>query len=292
MGAYEDITARIIQAIESGAATGEGYRMPWHSAGGRPVNVASGRAYRGINTLILWSEAQERGYSSALWGTLKQWNEKGARVRKGEKSSLVVFWKDLPTKADEEAEDGRRFVLKTSRAFNLAQVEGYDAPAGEGAPMGQHLPHIETAAEDLAQAARVDFRLEGSRAFYHGLLDYVQIPEPADFHSVEGFQSVLLHECVHWSGHKTRLDRQFGKRFGDQAYAFEELVAELGAAFLCADLGVSNEPRHDHAEYVANWLRVLRNDPRAIFTASSAAARAADFLLSFQVREEKDDLAA
>lgn len=292
MSAYEQITAKILAAIETGAATGNGYRMPWHSAGGRPINVVSGRAYRGINTLVLWSEAQERGYSSALWGTLKQWNEKGARVRKGEKSSLIVFWKDLPAKADEEAEDGRRFVLKTSRAFNLAQVDGCDGPAGEGSPMGPHAPHTHTAAEELAYAARVDFRLEGSRAFYHGLLDYVQIPEPADFHTVEGFQSVLLHECVHWTGHKSRLSREFGKRFGDQAYAFEELVAELGAAFLCADLGVSNEPRPDHAEYVANWLRVLRNDPRAIFTASSAAARASDFLLSFQSAQEKEGIAA
>lgn len=286
MTAYERITETIINAIETGKATGDGWRMPWHSAGGRPVNVASGKAYRGINTLVLWSEAQARGFSSALWGTLRQWNEKGARVRKGEKSSLVVFWKDLPTKKDEEGENGRRFVLKTSLAFNAAQVEGFDAPAEPG-PMGPHMPHSQTPAEDLAYAARVDLRLEGTRAFYHPILDYVQIPEPSDFYSRDAFQATLLHECAHWSGHKSRLAREFGKRFGDQAYAFEELVAELSAAFLCADLGVANQPRADHAEYIANWLQVLRGDSRAIFTAASAAARAADYLLSFQATQGK-----
>lgn len=288
MSAYDDITAKIVAAIESGLATGKGYRMPWHSTGGRPVNVATGRAYRGINTIMLWGEAQEKGFSSTVWGTFKQWQSKGAKVCKGAKASLVVFWKDLPAKGDEgdEEDAGRRFVLKTSWAFNAAQVEGYEA---DGEPAAPHEP---SAAEHLVRAAGIDVRFGGDRAFYHPRLDYVQLPPVSDFVSVPAFQSVLLHEAAHWTGHASRLEREFGKRFGDSAYAMEELVAELTAAFLCADLGVSNQPRLDHAEYVANWLQVLKNDSRAIFSAASAATKAADFLLHFQAAENKQKIAA
>lgn len=290
MGAYEEITQKIVNAIETGAATGDGYKMPWHNAGGRPVNVATGRAYRGINTLMLWGEAQERGFSSPLWGTFKQWGAQGAKIRKGEKASLVMFWKDLPPKDQgdgEESEAGKRFILKTSWAFNLAQTEGYEAPAG--APV---TPWEPCAAEKLVVAAGVEVHLGGNRAYYHPKLDYVQMPVLSDFVNVPAFQSVLLHEAAHWTGHSSRLAREFGKRFGDQAYAVEELVAELTSAFLCADLGVSNEPRLDHAEYVANWLSVLKADSRAIFTAASAATKAADYLQSFQAENKVGDLAA
>lgn len=284
MSAYDTITNKIVQAIEAGVATGSGYKMPWHSAGGRPVNVSTGRQYRGVNTLMLWSEAQARSFRSSKWGTFKQWQAAGGQVQKSAKASLVVFWKDLPAgkKDSDEEERGKRFVLKTSWAFNADQVEGYYDPAAVEQPA-----HEPCAAEKLVAAAGVKVRLTGSKAFYHPRLDYVQLPPLADFKSVAGFQSVLLHEAAHWTGHQSRLAREFGQRFGDNAYAFEELVAELPAAFLCADLGVSNEPRIDHAEYVANWLQVLKNDTRAIFAASSAAAKAADFLLAFAQVEEK-----
>lgn len=289
MSAYEQITQKIVDAIEGGLATGRGYRMPWHSQGGRPVNVSTGRAYRGINTLMLWGESQEKGYASPLWGTFKQWGAAGAKIRKGEKASLVVFWKDLPAKDQQEGEEdaGKRFVLKTSYAFNLAQTEGYEAPGAADTPA-----HEPSAAERLVAAAGVDVRFGGGQAYYHPRLDYVQMPLLSDFVSVPAFQSVLLHEAAHWTGHQSRLAREFGQRFGDAAYAVEELVAELSAAFLCADLGVSNSPRIDHAEYVANWLSVLKNDARAIFTAASAATKAADFLLAFQREEKRDELAA
>lgn len=293
MGAYEDVTNKIVAAIERGQATAGGYKMPWHTQGGRPVNVQSGKAYRGINTLMLWGEAQDRGFRSPLWGTFKQWQAKGAKVQKGAKASLVVFWKDLPKKGEQEAPaDGqeatgdKRFILKTSWAFNADQVEGY----GEEQPAP--VAHEPCAAERLVADARVDVRFTGSKAFYHPKLDYVQLPPLSDFVSVPAFQSVLLHEAAHWTGHENRLAREFGKRFGDNAYAVEELVAELTAAFLCADLGVSNEPRIDHAHYVANWLQVLKNDTRAIFSAASAATKAADFLLDFQKKEKNEEIAA
>lgn len=288
MGVYEDITAKIVGAIETGAATPEGWRMPWHqgASGGRPSNVASGKQYQGINTLNLWIEAQARGFGSPMWGTLKQWNAAGARIRAGEKSAPIVFWKDLPPKAaaqEGEEEGGKRFVLKTSAVFNSAQVEGWEgAPV---VPVGGPTAHADAMA--LVEAARVDLRLEGHRAFYHTLLDFVSVPPPSVFFTQAGFASTLLHEACHWTGHKTRMGREFGKRFGDGAYAMEELVAELGAAFLCADLGVENEPRDDHAAYIAGWLRVLKSDPRAIFTAATQATKAAEYLLSFQREERK-----
>lgn len=278
MNPYERITNTIIEAIESGKASGSGWKMPWHSAGGRPVNVSSGRAYRGINTVMLWGAMHERGYKSSLWGTMRQWNEKGARVLKGEKSNLVVFWKDLPPKdqpkTDGEDED-KRFVLKTSLAFNAEQVEGFEL---QDAPVVEHRPTI---AEDLMLAAGVDVRLTGAQAFYHPTLDYVQVPVPWDFNSRHAFQATLLHEAAHWTGHQSRLAREFGKRFGDRAYAFEELVAELSAAFLCGDLGIAHEPRPDHADYIAGWLDILKGDSKAIFTAASQASKASDYLLSF-----------
>ena len=287
MGVYEDITNRIVEAIESGAARPEGWRMPWHGtpSGGRPSNVASGRAYQGINTLNLWIEAQARGYGSHVWGTLKQWNAAAAKVRRGERAAPVVFWKDLPKRdASQDGEEAdRRFVFKTSAVFNAAQVEGW-----EGAPpVPVDGPTAHADALALVEAARVDLRLEGHRAFYHTLLDFVSVPPPSAFFTQAGFVSTLLHEAVHWTGHKARMAREFGKRFGDGAYAMEELVAELGAAFLCADLGVENEPRLDHASYIAGWLRVLKGDPRAVFTAATQATRAAEYLFSFQQEEEK-----
>lgn len=197
----------------------------------------------------------------------------------------MVFWKDLPKReANQDDEEGdRRFVLKTSAVFNAAQVEGLEGVPE--APVGGPVGHA--AAEALVAAAGVDLRLEGHRAFYHTVLDFVSVPPPSVFFTQACFASTLLHEACHWTGHKTRMAREFGKRFGDGAYAMEELVAELGAAFLCADLGVENEPRDDHASYIAGWLRVLKSDPRAVFTAATQATRAAEYLLSFQREEEK-----
>jgi antirestriction protein ArdC len=281
MSAYQQITEKIAESIQKGV-DGTRFKMPWHNAGGRPVNVATQRAYRGINTLSLWSAGQQRGFTSSLWGTMRQWNAAGGRVRRGERASLVVFWKDLPNSEapqDGEDETDKRFVVKTTHTFNANQIEGIEQP--ETGRIAEPC-----AAEKLIAAAGIDVQFGGHRAFYHTVLDYVAMPRPSDFFTVEDFQSTLLHEAAHWTGHGKRLGREFGKRFGDKAYAFEELVAELSAAFLCADLGVSNEPREDHAQYVASWLTVLQSDPRAVFTAAAQATKATEFLLAFQQTEE------
>lgn len=271
MSIHAQITETIAAAIAQGVS-GENWEMPWHRAAGRPVNVATGKAYQGVNTLTLWCESEAKGFGSETWGTFKQWGASGARIQKGAKSSTIVFWKPVEPKdkADEE-EAGRRFVLRSSCVFNAAQVEGWEPPvreAVEGSP----------AAEAAVQAAGVPVSWGGGRAFYDRGADRVQMPAREAFFNGEGMASVLLHEAAHWTGHASRLNRQFGERFGDEAYAFEELVAEIAAAFLCADLGVSNSPRPDHAEYVASWLKVLGRDSRAIFSAAKLASEAAVFL--------------
>lgn len=275
MSVYEKITQSIVQAIETGAAKGENWQMPWHRAGGRPLNIATGRAYRGVNILALWCEEQSKSYSSGKWGTFKQWQSKGAKVKKGEKGSMVVFWKDIKKEDDEE--DKPRFVLKTSYAFNADQVDGFkeEKPSIGGAEL------VANAEFFINNVRGLDLRFGGGRAYYSPLQDYVQMPELGLFRDTHGYYGTLLHECAHWTGNSKRLNRDFSRRFGNEAYAFEELVAELSAAFLCGDLGLSSKPRKDHAEYIASWLEVLRNDSRAIFKASTEAAKAADYLQNF-----------
>jgi len=273
MSVYESITASIAGAIEAGAKGSE-WRMPWHRAAGRPMNVATGNAYQGVNTLALWCEAQSRGFGSDVWGTFRQWNGVGARVAKGARSSTIVFWKPLEKgekPEGSEEEQGHRFVLRSSCVFNASQVEGWTAPAR--LVDAKDAPEVEAA----VQAAGVSVSWGGDRAFYDRRADRIQMPARDAFFDAQGLASVLLHEAAHWTGHPTRLAREFGQRFGDKAYAFEELVAELAAAFLCADFGISNEPRPDHAQYVASWLDVLGRDQRAIFSAARLASDAAHF---------------
>jgi antirestriction protein ArdC len=291
MDLYQSVTDRIVSIIERG--DGE-WRMPWHTDPGSPsiampVNV-TGRAYRGINVPLLWATAETFGYASPIWATYKQWQERGAQVRRGEKSTIVVFWKSVdiakPGDEDDETETERHLIARAFCVFNAAQVDGFEpksvARKGE-LPESRRIDAAEAFFRKLGSIVRHG----GNRAFYSVAGDFVQMPEFGQFKNVEGFYSTLAHEHVHWTGAEKRCNRQFGQRFGDQAYAFEELVAELGAAFLCADLGLSNEPRPDHAAYIAGWLRVLRNDERAIFTAASKAQAAADFLHAAQNADEQ-----
>jgi len=285
---HQQITNQIVAAIEAGA--GE-FRLPWHRSAGnimRPANIASKKAYRGVNILALWAAADAKGYESGTWGTYKQWTEAGAQVRKGEKASHVVFYKEIAVAADEDSEDetGTRLFARATPVFAAEQVEGYAAPALPELPANPVEP-IERAEAFVAATGAV-IHHGGSRAFYRRSTDEIHLPPRAAFAGTatstpaESYYSTLLHELTHFSGHESRCDRQFGKRFGDQAHAIEELVAELGAAFLCADLGISDEPRADHAQYLASWLSVLRADKKAIFTAASKASEAAAFLSALQ----------
>lgn len=266
---YADVTNQIIAAIESGAAT---YSLPWQAMTGMPKNVASDRSYRGINTLLLWLVQRAQGYNTPLWATFKQWLELGHPVRKGEKSATVVFWKQLdgaPSSDDstEDGEQGRRIVARAYHVFNAAQVEGF-TPSGV-----TMLSEAErnAKAEGFFRALPIEVHHEGDRAYYRPSTDSVHVPPFGLFKDANAYYATLGHECVHATGAKARLDRDLSGRFGSEAYAVEELVAELGAAFLCADLGLSHEPRLDHAGYIESWLKVLKGDTRAIFTAAGKA---------------------
>lgn len=278
---YSRITADIIAAIEAGA---EKFRMPWHhdgSSSSRPINVASNKPYRGVNTLALWAAATRAGYAGGVWGTYQQWNSKGAQVRHGEHGTTVVFWKidnrEDQREHDEETDqdDGRhRVFARAYTVFHSTQVDGYTPPA---LPTLADEERIEQAERFCANLG-ISIQNGGDRAFYTPTKDFVQMPEFQNFRDPTSYYAVLLHECGHASGARHRLDRDLSSRFGTEAYAMEECVVELLSALICGDLSLSVEPRADHASYIASWLKVLRDDKRAIFTASSKAQQAADWM--------------
>lgn len=284
---YERITGTIITALEQGVRP---WHQPWavgHLAGpvSRPLR-GNGQPYSGINIIMLWATATEKGFSAPIWMTFKQAKELGAHVRKGEKGALVVYAGAIQrTETNDNGEDEERNIpfLKGYTVFNVEQIEGL--PAHFTATHPQHLNEEErnAAADAFFTASGADIRHGGNRAYYAPGPDYVQMPEFGAFRDAGAYYATLAHECTHWTKHETRLDRDLGrKKWGDSGYAMEELVAELSAAFLCADLGLTPEPREEHAAYIANWLEVLKGDKRAIFHAASHAQKAADYLHSLQ----------
>ena len=285
---HQHITDQIIAAIENGA--GE-FRLPWHRSAGnimRPVNIASRKPYQGVNILTLWATADTLGYSSGTWGTYRQWSEAGAQVRKGEKAAYIVFYKEITvaSEAADSDESSTRLFARATPVFAAEQVDGYQAPVIDPLPATVISP-IEQV-ETFVAATGAVIEHGGSRAFYRPSTDSIQLPPPEAFigsptsTAAESYYATLLHELTHWTSREGRCNRQLGKRFGDEAYAMEELVAELGAAFLCADLRISDAPRADHAQYLDSWLRVLKADKKAIFSAASKASEAAAFLAALQ----------
>jgi antirestriction protein ArdC len=285
---FERVTNLIVEAIEQGAGS---YRMPWKTSGGfpnSPINAVSRKPYRGVNVLLLWATAQAKGYGSGLWATYKQWQELGAQVRKGEKSTHVVFWKFF--KVEDGAEEGtsdhpakRIPMARDYWVFNSEQVDGYNGEEQPTRPEHERLEH----AEMLFQSLGVDIRHGGNSAFYSVEHDAVFMPPFEAFSDPLPYYSVLSHETTHWSAAPSRLNRDLSGRFGSESYAMEELIAELGAAFLCAELGLPTDPRTDHAPYIASWLKVLRNDKRAIFTAAAKAQEAADWIMGRRDNDEE-----
>ena len=275
---YTRITAEIIAAIETGAGQ---WKMPWHhdgSAISRPTNVGSERRYRGVNVIALWIAAQAAGYASGLWGTYRQWLAVGAQVRKGERGATVVLWKQMTPTSDDDGDDKdfarRRVFARAFTVFNVAQVDGYDPKPVALLPETERLPHAEAFVEGL----KIPVTYGAYDAHYRIDLDYIFMPPFAAFRDAASHIATLTHECAHATGAKHRLDRNFEERFRRDSLAVEECVAELTASYILADLGIAHHPRPDHAAYVASWLRVLKDDPRAIFTAASKAQAAADWM--------------
>ncbi len=284
---YTRITNQIVADLETGVLP---WVKPWHSDHAmdritRPLRH-NGEPYSGINILSLWSSASAQGFTSPSWMTFKQAQELKASVRKGEKGSLVVYAnKFTRTEENENGEDVERAIpfLKGYTVFNVEQIDGlperfYAKPEPRFDTV-QRIGHAEAFFKDTG----ADIRHGGNRAFYAIHPNYVQMPLFEAFRDSESYYATLAHECTHWTRHPSRLDRDFGrKKHGDEGYAKEELVAELGAAFLCADLEITLEARDDHASYIASWLKVLKDDTRAIFHAAAHAQRAVDFLHSLQ----------
>ena len=289
---YQKVTDRIIADLDEGELT---WLRPW-SAGNMEGKVIrplrhNGMPYNGINVLMLWSAAVEAGYLSPTWMTFRQAKEIGANVREGERGSLVVYANTITRTEEQEdgSEDGQRIpFLKGYTVFNVEQIEGlpesfYTRPEPVIDPQERN-----GQADAFFAATGADIRHGGNSAHYSGASDHVQMPVFEAFRSPEAYYATLAHELTHWTKHKSRLDRDFGrKRWGDEGYAREELVAELGAAFLCADLSLTPEPGADHAAYIQSWLKVLRNDKRAIFAAAAHAQRAADYLHGLQGSSEQ-----
>jgi antirestriction protein ArdC len=282
---YDEVTARIIRELEAG-------RLPWVQPWGAqpdsagpclPRNALSARPYSGVNILILWGAVIENGWPSQSWLTFRQAQEAGGRLRKGERGQCVVYTdrftpESEQRRASREGNDPKAILfLKRFTVFNVAQCDGLRAGlASDPAPLS--VREIVAQAEEVIAASGVDFRIGGNRAFYIPGEDFVAVPpQPAFFAQIDYYRT-CLHELTHATGHAKRLARNLANSFGSKDYAREELVAEMGSAFLCAALGIV--PTVRHADYIGSWLEVLREDNRAIFRAASAATKAADWLLA------------
>jgi antirestriction protein ArdC len=284
---YDEITGKIIAELEAG-------RLPWVQPWGKstamaplglPKNASTGRSYSGINILILWGAVVQHGFPGQGWLTFRQALSLGGNVRKGEHGTTVVYAdrftpEDEKRRAREAGEEAQAIpFLKRFTVFNTAQCENLPddiAVAVPPPPPGLIEPKVEA----LIKATGIDFHIGGDRAFYVPSQDFVMVPPPQAYFEPINWHRTALHELGHATGHASRLNRDFSTSFGTKQYAFEELIAEISAAFCCASLGIV--PTVRHADYIGSWLEVLREDNRAIVRAASQASKAADWLLSFQ----------
>jgi antirestriction protein ArdC len=286
-----EVTARVIAELEQGRLP---WVQPWDAAAcgcTMPENDATGRRYSGINVLILWSAVIERGCRSQRWLTFRQALGLGGNVRRGEKGTTVCYADRFTPRGEEERardedRDARQIAfLKRFTVFNVEQCEGLPEELTQVVELPGERETIPQP-EALIAETGADFRIGGSQAFYAPDADFVQMPPQQAFREQINFYRTALHELGHWTGHPSRLGRDFSGAFGSTAYAREELIAEMASAFVCASLSIT--PTVRHADYIGAWLEVLRADEKAIFRAASAASKAADYLLAFQPAEQRE----
>jgi len=278
---YQQVTDRIIAELEAGAAP---WVKPWKADSTADKSIVSGKAYQGVNRMLLGISSMAQGFSSPYWATFKQWSDRGASVKKGSKGTQIIFYspisKTLKDQVTGEDEDVSYAVLKTFYVFNAQQVEGAEVPA---APTVLDQFQIDSNAEALIAGTGARISHGGDAAFYSPGQDRIQLPHKSTFQDPASYYATAFHELAHWTGHDSRLDRKLSGKFASPSYAFEELVAELSAAFLCQDHGISGELRH--AGYIGCWLKACKEDKRAIFRAASLAQKASDFLHAQQKAE-------
>jgi antirestriction protein ArdC len=287
---YTRVTNEIVAQLEAGTRP---WLQPWqatHGAGevSRPLRF-NAVAYRGINVVLLWLAAMRHRFVSPLWMTYRQAAELGGQVRRGEKGSLVVYASRFTRcETDDDGEEHEYDVpfMKSYSVFNSEQIDGLPARYYAKAEPTRHpIERIERAERFFGHTG-ADIRHGGGLAYYSPASDFVQMPPFQSFRDAESYYATLAHEATHWTKHPSRLAHEFGRqRWGDEGYSMEELVAEMGSAFLCADIGITPEVRDDHAAYIASWLRVLKNEKRAVFAAAAHAQRAADYLHGLQPSE-------
>lgn len=292
---YERVTATILAQIEAGPGHAV---MPWHRRAGSaiyvPRNAVTSAHYRGMNILMLWMAADMAGYKSGTWATYRQWAQKGGQVRRGERATPILFYKRFDVEPTGPKDDGTRAFVRTSAVFNEAQLESYNGAAEATPDHGPVTMTDEFRAFVAATGATIHHR--GERAFYSIKSDDITMPPEALFTGTKttdrhlGYASTLSHELAHFSGASHRLNRKLATRHGTHAFAAEEVIAEMTASFVCARLGLSSEPRIDHAQYIAHYAAMMREDPRAVFKCAADAARATDYLFSFsEAAADADD---
>ena len=276
---YARVTQQIVDELERGVAP---WVKPWSGAGGSPLlpyNATSHHRYQGVNVLLLWQASQEKGYQSPAWITFRQAKGLGGYVKRGERATDIVYASTFVPKAErekgDEEEPKRVPILKWLAVFNVEQTEGLPEDVCPKPQPGVLAEALE-AVDAFLKAIGAEVRHGGDRAYYSPALDVIQLPNPGDFESSAHYYATSLHEHSHWTGHESRLHRELGGRFGDEAYAAEELVAELSAAFLCAALAIPGQLRH--VEYLGAWLKLMKQDSHAIFSMAARATEAARYL--------------
>tara|TARA_R110000868_G_scaffold140583_1_gene356353 strand:+ start:16908 stop:17774 length:867 start_codon:yes stop_codon:yes gene_type:complete len=277
---FAQITDALLVKIEAGVLP---WHKPWTAETALPHNL-SGRTYRGANSFWLSLLQDAKGYSQPVWLTFNQAKAAGGVVKKGEKGTAVFFWSFTDKKNEATGKVEKLVWAKAYTVFNLDQCEGVEHKAAN--PLAR--PTIferNVAADDLIAATGAVIKHGGDRACYVPSTDVICLPHKESFSQSDSYYSTAFHEIAHWTGSEKRLKRTFGKRFGDEAYAVEELVAELTASFVCAALGFDNPARDDHAAYLQGWIKVLKNDKKAFITAAGKAQKAADLILQAQAEE-------
>jgi len=287
--AMEAVAAKIIKSIEDGIVTGD-WKKSW-AGGVIAINAVTGNQYKGGNLIALWVLGED--FKSGYWATYKQWQSVDAQVRKGETGTRLIKWSPLPCKdhgTDERCSNCGTMVPNVFTVFNADQVDGWEGKPEDIRNEDQRLAD----ADDFIKATGAEMNHSGEgRAYYSPSDDAITLPPFESFDSAEAYYATAAHELIHWTGHKSRLNRDMAKKWGDtDAYAAEELVAELGAAMLCATLGISDTPRPDHAQYLKFWVGRLKDDYRLLWNAASQAQKAVDYATTLVADRKAEAVAA